>query len=1250
VKAGGKDALAAAGKKAGSVEVRGRLFRKYVGLFMAVVCIALLANGLFEIWFFSREHKASLIRIQREQAEAAAVKIGQFFKEIEAQLGWTVQLPWNAATLQQRRIDIWRLLRQVPAITEVAQLDPSGREQLRVSRVTPDVIGSGIDLSQQPKFLETVFRKRFYGDVYYRQDSEPYMTLALAAGSNAGVSVAEVNLKFVWDVISRIKVGQSGQAYVVDTSGRLLAHPDIDLVLRNTDFSHLAQVQAARAGGTNASPPEIQVGQDVAGRQVLTAYAPVPSLGWLVFVELPVDEAYVPLYASIKRSAALLLAALVLAFLAGLFLARRMVGPIKALRAGAAQIGSGDLAQRISIKTGDELEALAHQFNDMAGRLQDSYAGLEQKVEQRTQELRKALEQQTVAADLLRLISRSNFDLDAVLDALVQSVARLCEAEMAAICRPVGAAYRQIASHGLPAECDQYMADMDLVPGQGSLVGRALIERKIVSIADAAVDPDYALTELRKMAGFRTMLGVPLLREGIPIGVIVLARRTVQPFTEKQMELVTSLADQAVIAIENVRLFSELQARTRELAQSVGELRALGEVSQAVNSTLDLEAVLTTIVAKAVQLSGTDAGAIFVFNQTIGRFQLGCTYGLDDGIIAAISDPRIDLARTAIGQAAKQRQPLQFPDLRVEPPSTARDITTRAGYLGVLIVPLLRPDHVVGALVVQRRQPGIFSKDAVNLLQTFAAQSVLAIQNARLFAEVGQKSHELEIASKHKSQFLANMSHELRTPLNAIIGLTEMMVTNAVRFGTEKAGEPLRRVHRAGTHLLGLINQVLDLSKIEAGKLELNPEAISLAPLIDEVMGTARSLAEQNRNRLTVAYPKDLGRIVVDSMRLRQVLLNLLSNACKFTKDGEISLRIERQVLDSRNWVEFVVSDTGIGMRADQLTRIFDEFSQADSSTARRYGGTGLGLAITRELCRLMGGTVTATSEPGKGSTFAVRLPARMAAERLLERPADELPAASSRGNCVLVVDDDATSRELIADHLKQAGYDVVTAAGGLEALKKAKEARPIAITLDVMMPDLDGWSVLAALRHDADLADVPVIMATILDERRHGMALGAAGYVTKPIERDRLLKLIGRFRQSVRRARILVVEDDEIQRERIRSWLEPHEWTISEAENGRVALARLSAEQPDLILLDLMMPDMDGFQLVAALQDEPSWRDIPVIIVTARDLTAADRERLNSAVQGIQLKDGFVPAQLVDRLRQLVNRRPAESPAERVQ
>jgi signal transduction histidine kinase len=588
-------------------------------------------------------------------------------------------------------------------------------------------------------------------------------------------------------------------------------------------------------------------------------------------------------------------------------------------------------------------------------------------------ELRESLQQQTATADVLKVISRSTFDLQPVFDAIVATASKLCKAEYALVFRLQDGMCHLAAANNADAAYVKHASEHPIPLGRGSLVGRTAIERKTVHLPDCLADPEYTYVDYQQVGKHRTMLGVPLLRDGVPLGVISLLRNIVKPFTDKQIELVTTFADQAVIAIENVRLFDEVQARTRELIQSVEELRALGQVTQAVNSTVDLETVLSTIVAKATQLSSTEAGAIYVFDDANQEFRLRATYGLDDAVVAELRDSHIRIGETAISDAVEQRVPIQIADIQNDPLATL-DVIVRAGFRALLVVPLRGTDRIVGALVVRRKQPGEFPKSAVELLQTFGAQSVLAIQNARLFSEIEDKSRQLAEASERKSQFLASMSHELRTPLNAILGLTEMMVTNVERFGTEKAQEPLRRVNAAGNHLLSLINEILDLSKIEAGKLELNPESVNLARLIDEVVGTAGQLAEKNKNRLIVEAQENVGALVADPMRLKQILLNLLSNACKFTKEGEVALRV-RKVADGREWVELAVADSGIGMTAEQQAKLFQDFSQADSLTARRYGGTGLGLAISRKLARMMGGDVTVASEPGKGSVFTVQLP-----------------------------------------------------------------------------------------------------------------------------------------------------------------------------------------------------------------------------------------------------------------------------------
>src|SRR3981081_889332 len=553
-------------------KVRSRLFTKYVALFVAVVGVALLSNGIFEVFFYYREHKAALIRIQHEQAEAAAAKIGQFIKEIESQLGWTTQLPWSAGSIEQRRCGALRLLRQVPAITELALVVSTGKERLRVSRLAMDVLDSGLDLSKEPKFTEAVARKVFYGPVYFRRESEPYMTLSRAGTrKDAGVSIAEVNLKLIWDVVSQIKVGEGGHAYVVGAQGRLIAHPDISLVLRNTDMSKLAQVQAAQGGSAGAG--SLQSAKNIQGQDVLTASAPIAPLGWTMFVELPVEEAYASLYAALQRLAIVLAAASIFAVLAGISLARRMVGPIQALRTGAERIGSGDFAQRISIKTGDELEGLANQFQDMGAGLPEAYADLENKVEQRTAELSESLQFQTATSEVLNVISSSPDSLQPVLDGIVSTARELCGTDTSTVFLLSEGKFKIAAASGALPEYIDFLRSNPISPDQaGSSTARAAREQPTIHLPDISADPEFGQGPMA-IGDRRALLSVPLIREDQAIGVITMRQSHMRPFTTRQIEVVETFADQAIIAISNVRLFEEVQERTRELSQSLEDLR-----------------------------------------------------------------------------------------------------------------------------------------------------------------------------------------------------------------------------------------------------------------------------------------------------------------------------------------------------------------------------------------------------------------------------------------------------------------------------------------------------------------------------------------------------------------------------------------------------------------------------------------------------------------------------------------------------
>jgi signal transduction histidine kinase len=660
-----------------------------------------------------------------------------------------------------------------------------------------------------------------------------------------------------------------------------------------------------------------------------------------------------------------------LALVLGYAISWSLIWPVNLMDNRLRLIASGDLSQRVEVSNRDELGGLATQFNRMAEQLQDSYARQEEK----RGEMTEALARETATGEVLRAMSRAQTDLQPVFDIIAGSALRLSggggygqvmlyENEMLHL-----AAFDNANPEGVEALRRRFPARVD----PGSAVGRAVHSRAVVQIPDVLEDPAYTFKSELVTMGVRSVLVVPMLRQGGPIGAIAIGRPEQGPFSDRQIEMIQTFADQAVIAIENVRLFKELQARTQELTRSVGELQALGEVGRAVSSTLDVETVLDTIVSRASQLAGTDSCSVYEYDEQAQHLLLRATYNLDDAVAAVAQRAPIRRGEGVAGRMAVTLEPVQIADI-AEPGAYSgplRDVLLQTGTRALLGVPLLREDQLIGGLTVTKKTPGEFPPEVVELLKTFASQSALAIQNARLFHEVEDKSRQLEVASRHKSEFLANMSHELRTPLNAIIGFSEVL--NERMFGelNEKQGEYLKDIHASGQHLLSLINDILDLSKIEAGRMELELSVFDLPAAIDNAVTLVRERASRRGVTLRTVIGERVSAIRGDERKVRQVLLNLLSNAIKFTPE---SGRVEVVAALADGAVEVSVRDTGVGIAPEDLEAVFEEFRQVGASAAKQEG-TGLGLALTRKFIELHGGKIWVKSQVGAGSTFTFTLP-----------------------------------------------------------------------------------------------------------------------------------------------------------------------------------------------------------------------------------------------------------------------------------
>ena len=712
-----------------------------------------------------------------------------------------------------------------------------------------------------------------------------------------------------------------------------------------------------------------------------------------------------------------------------------------------------------------------------------------------------ALNDQFEAAnEVLSAIGRSAGDADTVLTTIVESARRLCRSEAALLYVLEHGVYRVIKTVGLSEGFTEYLAAHPIPLDRRTLVGRVGLDRRALQIADVLTDPDFGRHDLQRAAGFRTTMGAPMLLDDEVVGALNVWRNHVRPFDDREMAIVSAFAGQAAMALNGVKLVQELQERRAELARKVDELEALSEVGEAVSSSLDIDNVLSTIAMHAVELSATDGGSIMEYSERERGFRVRSVYRTDPHVVDQLRHIRIDLEETLVGRAARERRPIAVRDLGDIELDPHLRILYDAGWRSLVAVPMLREDQIVGSLIVRRKRTGEFSEETLELLETFASQSALALLNAQLFHELQEQSAELAVASQHKSEFLASMSHELRTPLNAVLGFSEVLLERMFGDINERQEEYLRDIHSSGRHLLELLNEILDLSKVEAGRMELAYSTVELAPLLEHTASMLRERAGLHGIDLRVDVDPDASTVYADELRLKQVVLNLMTNAVKFTGDGgSVVVRAVRGTAEIR----ITVTDTGIGVPEADRERIFESFQQGGRGASREEG-TGLGLTLSRRIVELLGGEMWLESEVGVGSTFAFSIPAREVAASAI-RDGDR---AQQTGE-VVVVEDDRASLDLFTAYLSGADLEVTTARDGQSGLEAVRRVRPAAVLLDIRLPGIDGWAVLKALKADPETEGIPVIVVSIVDERPRGAALGAAAYLVKPVSRDDLLSAL---------------------------------------------------------------------------------------------------------------------------------------------
>ena len=864
-------------------------------------------------------------------------------------------------------------------------------------------------------------------------------------------------------------------------------------------------------------------------------------------------------------------------------------------------------------------------------------AGMTAEIERLGDELAEVREQLAATSDVLAVIGRSASDLEAVLETVVESARKLCAADAGQVFLVDEDRYRFAYGSGMTSEYREFIANNPVVLDRETLAGRVGLDRRPTQITDVLADPDYGLKDAQRVAGYRTVMGVPMLLADEVVGMLTVWRTQVDPFSDRAVGVLTTFAAQAALAVRTVDLIGTLESRTDELGRKVTQLEALGVVGQAVSSSLNLTEVLNTIITQAVRLSGSDGGSIYEFAEDAREFRVETVCGTSPEAFEALRHARIGLDDTFIGKAATLGRPLELTDLRDAPLDPHLSVLAESGWRSLVAVPMLREGRIVGAMVIRRHTPGHIPQEVYDLLETFASQSALALINAQLYRQLEQQSAALEVASRHKSEFLASMSHELRTPLNAIIGFSEVLLERMFGELNERQDDYLRDIWSSGKHLLELLNDILDLSKIEAGQMVLNRSEFAVRESLEYCLSMVRERALKQRILLGLDVGPGVGLLDADRLRFRQVVLNLLSNAVKFTPEGgRVDVRASIRGQD----LVVLVADTGVGVPAEDRERIFDSFQQGTRLSGQAEG-TGLGLTLSKRILELHGGRIWVESEAGKGSTFGVSLPAGSEEPATQPVPPAGLTSGATAqpapgpGPTVVVVEDDRRSFDLLRVYLEAAGARVVSARDGKEGLDTVRRLNPAAVVLDILLPGVDGWEVLAQLKADPGTAAIPVVVVSMLDERGRGFALGAAEYLVKPVGKEQLLAALYRAAAMPERTHTVVaIDDDPLAIELVKASLEPEGWTVLGAATGQEGLAMIRDQQPSAVLLDLLMPGMDGFEVVEALRADPDTKSVPVVILTSKSMTQQDKERLQGRITYVARKTEFNLSGLAGLLR----------------